>query len=101
MLLLGRRPRMGARLLGVLLGRQAEGVPAHGVHDAIAPDAAVAADDVGGRVALGMADVQPCPAGIGEHVQDVQLVLVGSRGAANVRFASQYFCHFGSITAGL
>ena len=66
-------PRMRAGLLGVLLGRQPEGVPAHGVHDAIAPIAAVAADDVGGRVAFRMADVQPGAAGIGKHVQDIHL----------------------------
>ena len=70
---LGRGPRMGAGLLGVLLGRQPEGVPAHGVHDAIAPVAAVAADDIGGRVAFRMADVQAGAAGVGEHVQDIHL----------------------------
>ena len=66
-----------AGLLGVLLGRQAEGVPAHRVHDAVAPHPPVAADDVGGRVALGMADVQAVAAGIGEHVQHVQLGALG------------------------
>ena len=70
---LGRGPRMGAGLLGVLLGGQPEGVPAHRVHDAVAPHAAVAADDVGGRIALRMADVQAVAAGIGEHVQDIHL----------------------------
>ena len=70
---LGRGPRMGAGLLGVLLGRQPEGVPAHGVHDAVAPVAAVAADDIGGRVAFRMADVQAGAAGVGEHVQDIHL----------------------------
>ena len=62
-----------AGLLGVLLGRQAEGVPAHRVHHAAAPHPLIAADDVGGRVALGMADVQPVAAGVGEHVEDVEL----------------------------
>ncbi len=33
----------------------------------------VAADDVGGRVALGMADVQARPAGVRKHVEDVEL----------------------------
>ncbi len=76
---LGRGSRMGAGLLGVLLGGQPEGVPAHGVHDAVAPVAAVAADDIGGGVAFRVADVQAGAAGIGEHVQDVHL---GSRGQA-------------------
>ena len=62
---------MGAGFLGVLFGGQAEGVPAHRVHHALAPHPAIAADDVGGGVALGMADVQAVAAGIGEHVQDV------------------------------
>ena len=55
--LFGRRPRMGAGLLGVLFGGQAEGVPAHRVHHARAPHPLEAADDVGGGVALGVADV--------------------------------------------
>ena len=68
---------MRAGFLGVLLGGQPEGVPAHRVHDAGALHAMVAADDVGGRVALGMADVQAVAAGIGKHVQDVQLAIPG------------------------
>ena len=41
----------------------------------------VAGEDVGGGVALGMADVQAGAAGIGEHVEDVELRLVGERRA--------------------
>ena len=57
----------------MLLGGQAEGVPAHRVQDAPAAHALIAADDVGGRLPLGMADVQAVAAGIGEHVEHIQL----------------------------
>ena len=60
-----------AGLDGVLLGGQAEGVPAHGVEDVEAAHALVAGEDVGGGVALRMADVQARAAGVGEHVEDV------------------------------
>ena len=85
---LGRGPRMGAGLLGMLLGRQPKGVPAHGVHDAVAPVAAEAADDVGGRIALRMANVQAGAAGIGKHVQDIHLGALGQPGSGEctVRF---------------
>ena len=75
--LLGGRPRMGARLLGVLFGGQSEGVPAHRVHDARALHPVVAADDVGGRVSLGVSDVQAIAARIWEHIQDVQFAAFG------------------------
>ena len=58
---------------GVLLGGQAEGVPAHRVQDVEPAHPLVAADDVGGGVALGMADVQAGAAGVGKHVEDVEL----------------------------
>ena len=74
--------RMRAGLDGVLLGGQAEGVPAHRMQHVEAAHAPVAAQDVGGGVAFGMADVQPGPAGIGEHVEDVELRLVGEIGRA-------------------
>ena len=72
--LLGGRAGVGARLLGVLLGRQAEGVPAHRVQNALAPHPLEAADDVGGRIAFRVADVQSLPARVGKHVQDVHLL---------------------------
>ena len=64
---------MLARLNRVLLGGQAEGVEAHRVHDGLALHAGRAGDDVGGRVALGMADVEAVAAGVGEHVERVEL----------------------------
>ena len=62
---------------GVLFGGKAEGVPAHRVQDVITAHPLVAANDVGGRVALGMADVQAGSARVGKHVEDVEL---GPRG---------------------
>ncbi len=94
---------MDAVLDGVLLGRQAEGVVAHRVQDVVALHATVAADDVGGGVALRVADVQARAAGVGEHVQDVELGLAGSKpgspglGRRNVSCFAQYSCHFFSM----
>ena len=64
---------MLAGLDGVLLGGQAEGVPAHRMQHVEAAGAAVAGEDVRGGVTLRMPDVQARAAGIGEHVQDVML----------------------------
>ena len=69
--------RMHAGADRIALGRQAVGVPAHGVQDIEAAHALVAGDDVGRRVSLGMTDMQPLPGGIGKHVQDVELRLCG------------------------
>ena len=68
---------MLARLDRVFLGRQAERVEAHRVHHALALHPCGAADDVGGRVALGMAYVEAVAAGVGEHVEHVELVPFG------------------------
>ncbi len=74
--LLGGGAGVRAGFDGVLLGRQAEGVPAHRVQDVEAAHALVAGQDVGGGVALGVADVQAGAARVGEHVEDVELRLV-------------------------
>ena len=80
---LGGDPGVGVGLDGVLLGGEAEGVPSHRVQDVEALHPLEAADDVGGGVPLGVADVQPRAAGVGEHVEDVELgppaVEVGGR----------------------
>src|SRR5262245_19789206 len=69
-----RRPRgMLPRLDRVLLGRQAERVPAHRVQHVVAAHAPGARHDVGGGVPLGMADVQTDAGRVGEHVEDVAL----------------------------
>ncbi len=53
----GSDGRMLPGLYGVLLGRQPEGIKAHGVQHIVAPEPFVAGDDVGGDVAQGMTDV--------------------------------------------
>ena len=65
--------RVFAGLDGVLLGGQAERVPAHRVQDVEPLHAPVARDDVRGRVTLRVADVQARAAGVGEHVEHVEL----------------------------
>jgi hypothetical protein len=69
---------------GPLLRGQAEGVPAHGVEHPEALGPLEAGDDVAGRVALRVPDVQARPGRVGEHVEDVVLrlgrVLVGPEG---------------------
>ena len=65
--------RMLAGLDRVLLRGQAEGVPAHRVEDVVALAALGAADDVGGGVALRVADVEAGTGGVGEHVEDEEL----------------------------
>ena len=73
----GRHRRVLAGLHRVLLGGQAEGVPAHRVQHVEAAHALVAGEDVGRDVAFGVTDVQAFPGRIGEHVEHVVL---GPRG---------------------
>jgi len=62
---------------GILLRRESEGVEPHRVHHACPPHPLETGDDVGGRVTFGMPHVQPIPAGVGEHVEDVGLAGAG------------------------
>ena len=62
---------MLAGLDGVLLGRESEGIPTHGVENVEAIHALVATDNVSGGVALGVPYVQTLTRRIREHVQDV------------------------------
>ena len=101
---LGGLARMLARLDGVLLGRQAERIPAHRMQDVEAAEPFVARQDVRGGVALRMADVQTRAARIGKHVEDVKFRFAGietvaSPGLERVESLSfsQTACHFGSI----
>ena len=57
----------------VLLGRQAERVPAHRVQHVVAAHAPGARHDVGGGVPLGMTDMQTDAGRVGKHVEDVAL----------------------------
>ena len=68
------RGRVRARADGVLLGGQPKGVPAHRVQHVVAAHPQVPTDDVGRRVPLGMADMEPSGRGVREHVEDVALV---------------------------
>ncbi len=64
---------MGAGVDGVLLGGQSERIPAHRVQHVEAAHPLVTAINVRGRVAFGMADVEAGAAGVGEHIEDVEL----------------------------
>ena len=68
---------------GVLLRRQAKGVPPHRVQNMQTPCALITGQDVRRRIALGVSHVQAGPRRVGEHVQDVKLgrQLVGGRPA--------------------
>ena len=57
-----------------ILGRQAEGVPPHGLHHVLAQHALIAADHVTNGVIAHMPHVQ-APAGVGKHRQAVELLL--------------------------
>jgi hypothetical protein len=117
---LGRLARMLAGLDGVLLGGQAERVPAHRMQHVEALRAFVARQNVRGGVAFGMPDVQARAARIRKHVEDVKfrrqlcgghfcrkdhgvckrMVPAISSPGLNARKAccsSQIFCHLGSI----
>ncbi|OQC23896.1 MAG: hypothetical protein BWX70_02725 [Verrucomicrobia bacterium ADurb.Bin070] len=67
--------RMRAGFHGILLGRQAERVPAHRMQHIETAHALVPAQDVRRRVSLGMADVQPRTARIRKHVEAIELGL--------------------------
>ena len=62
---------------GVLLGGQAEGIPAHGVEDVEPLHAVEARQDVRGGVALDVPDMKPVATGVGEHVENVVFRLGG------------------------
>ena len=68
--------RMLARLDCILLGRQAVGVISHRVQDVEATQPLVAGIDVAGYVAQRVADVQPRPRRIGEHIEHIIMRLV-------------------------
>jgi hypothetical protein len=77
MLVLGGDPGVGVGLEGVLLGGQAEGVVAHGVHHVVARHAQIAGVDVGADEAERVAHVQTNARGVREHVEHVALGAVG------------------------
>ncbi len=66
----GPRARVDPALHGRVLGRQAEGVPAHGMEDVVALGAHGAGNDVAHGVVADVAHVD-APRRVGEHLQDV------------------------------
>ena len=62
----------------VLLRRQAERIPAHRMENVETLHPLEASDDVSRGVTDGMADVQPRPRWVGEHVEDVVFRQIGS-----------------------
>ncbi len=77
---LRRDRRVLPRLDGVLLGRQTERVPPHRVQHVEALHPLVTRDDVRRGVSFRVADMQTRPAGIGEHVEHVELRLARIEG---------------------
>ena len=76
----------------VLFGRQAEGVPAHGVKDVETLPEFRAADDVGGGVAFRVVDVEAGSGGVGEHVENVEFRFRGIEiGITGIRGAEGFF----------
>ena len=71
----GRDRGMRAGFHGILLGRQAERVPAHRMQHVEAAHALIPAQDVRRRVPLGMADVQPRAARVRKHVEAIEFGL--------------------------
>src|SRR6266481_1791231 len=67
---------MLASLNRILLCRQTECVPAHRMQNVEAAHAFVSRDDVCRGVAFGVADVQPGPARVREHIEHVELWLL-------------------------
>jgi len=74
---LGGGPRVRSGLDRVLLGGQAEGVVAQGVQHVATTHPLEPAVDVGRDVPQRVTDVQARAAGVGEHVQDVELLSTG------------------------
>ena len=83
--LVGPLARVDLALHGGVLGRQAEGVPAHGMQHVEALGAHVAGHDVAQRVAAHMPHVD-APRRVGEHLELVALgllaLVLGAEGAA-------------------
>jgi hypothetical protein len=74
---LGRLAGMLSGLDGILLRGQAEGVVAQAVQDVLAGHPVVPGEDIGGDVAQRVPDVQARATGVGEHVEDEQLLAAG------------------------
>ena len=61
---------------GILLSRQTVGIVAHGVQHVVAVQPLVACIDIRCDISQRVSYVQTCTAGVGEHVQHIELLLV-------------------------
>ena len=68
--------RMLASFDCILLRRETERVPTHGMQDVEATQTFVARDDVGGSVPFRMAHVQPRPTRVRKHIEHEELWLL-------------------------
>ncbi len=75
--LFGGLARVLSGLHGILLGRQPERVVTQGVQNVLARHPLVARIHIGGDEAQRMPDVQAGTGGVGEHVQDEELLAAG------------------------
>ena len=74
-ILVGGLLRVLTGLDGILLGRQSVGIVAHRVENVETLQPLVARIDVGGNIAKGMTHVEPGTGRVGEHVQNIVLLL--------------------------
>ena len=65
---------MLAGLYGILLGRQAVGIVAHGVEYVVALQTLEAGVDVAGDISQRMAHMEARTTGVREHIEDVELL---------------------------
>mmetsp|Transcript_11891 Transcript_11891/g.36151 ORF Transcript_11891/g.36151 Transcript_11891/m.36151 type:complete len:334 (-) Transcript_11891:397-1398(-) len=68
----GRVPRVGPRVYRVLLRGKSKGIPTHGMHHLLSKHSLVTRRDVSCGVPLWVSYVEPRPARVGEHVQNVK-----------------------------
>ena len=58
----------------MFFSRQTERIETHWMQDRLASSSAVATNDIGGRVAFGVSNMQTIPAGVRKHVQNVNFL---------------------------
>ena len=64
---------MPARLYGILLRRQAEGVKPHGVQDVETLQTLISAVNIAGYISQWVSHMQARPGWIREHIQNIEL----------------------------
>jgi hypothetical protein len=73
---LGRYGRMDPMIDGVLFCREAKSIVSHWVQHIEAFQPLVPGKNITGDIAQGMAYMQTCPAGVGEHIQHIEFRLL-------------------------